>query len=98
MNINEINYINIVGRSLGYHLTNGETFIGVSMRSSFSKETKELLNYSNLFFIGPAFIINLDNIDTIQNTMVKFKNGDTTYLARSAMEKLLEKWKSYITE
>lgn len=98
INLDEINYINIIGRSLGYHLTNGETFNGISMRSSFSKETKELLNYSNLFFIAPAFIINLDNIDTIQNTKVKFKNGDTTYLARSAMEKLLEKWKSYITE
>lgn len=94
--LQDLNYIDIVGRNIRYHLSDGREFDGQTLRQSFSKEIEYLLIKPELYFIQPSLIINLTNIETLFADHAKFDNGDVVYFPKAAYERLKETWKNYI--
>lgn len=86
-------YVNIEGRSICYHLTDGYDIRTNALRKSF-KETvnKNLLTNNTFLFLKPALIINLEKIVTInKDDMIEFDNGVFYPISKVQREKILKR-------
>jgi hypothetical protein len=76
--IKNINYVNIEGRCLAYHLINKEVKYSKSMINSFLKEIHPLENKNGMYQAGYGIFVNLLNISAINifEKIIYFENGD----------------------
>ena len=95
--IKDLNYVDISGRNLCYHLTNGKTVDSQCIRTSFAKEVGNLVNNKHLHFIAPSLLINLSHIKAMYKDYLILDNDETVYFPRRAYEKLHTAWKEYYT-
>ena len=93
----DIQYINIVGRNLCYHLVTGETITGQTLRTAYKRYIKQLEYHSNFVTIGLSVTINLDEVDTVEGSKVIFKNGDIIYIAAKHQKELEQLWYKYLS-
>ena len=60
--IRHLNYVDIEGRSLCYHMSYGYIQANRTLRTSFEKAMYPYLKHENLLFLKPSLLINLSNI------------------------------------
>ena len=92
--IKDINYINVEGRNITYHLID-ETLTGPSIRKKFS-ETVVATDFGPHFtLVSPTIMVNTKNIDYYDKDKIVFKNKDEIYLPKNAYKKNKGSLKSY---
>lgn len=96
--IKDINYVNIEDRSACYHLNTGNTIKSLKLRTSFNKATNHLLVNTNLYFLSPGLILNLENIENINQSFVNFKNGSNYPIPKKSEDLIRETWLKALTE
>lgn len=83
VNSEELNYINIEGRRLCYHMSDGDEIYSKSLRESFAATLKDsALGNRDYIFLPPAVIVNERQIKKIDKEKVIFRNGDFCYLSK----------------
>lgn len=90
--IRHLNYVDIEGRSLHYHLSYGELQDGRILRTSFEKAMCPYFKHENLLFLKPSLLINLSNIKALKKDSILFKNGDILYYPGKYYDLIKEKW------
>lgn len=90
--VNKLNYVNIVHRSLRFYMTYGKQIDSQTLRQSFYKEVQPMLKHTELYFMAPSLLVNLENIKELYPDHIIFKNGDITYYPKTQYEKLRTAW------
>lgn len=93
----DIQYVNIEGRNLCYHLVTGQVIIGQTLRTAYKRYVKQLEYHSNFVTIGLSVTINLDEIDTVKNCKITFKGGNILYIATKHQKELEQLWYKYLS-
>ena len=90
--VNKLNYVNIAHRSLRFYMTYGKQIDSQTLRQSFYKEVQPMLKHTELYFMAPSLLVNLENIKELYPDHIIFKNGDITYYPKTQYEKLRTAW------
>lgn len=86
--IPNINYVNIEGRSLVYHLIDKNETTS-TIQTSFKKAT-HLINHPSFIFLAPALLINLYNIKVLNDDNIIFYNNDKCYIPKTKYKLIYE--------
>lgn len=92
---NLLNYINIEGRSLCYHLTDGTIFDGSALRNSFLKSIVPLNTHPSFYLVGTSLLINLSNVDAMNDTKVIFEDGSYVFIPKVHKETFHDVWLNF---
>lgn len=95
LSINEVNYINIEGRNLCYHLINGENEYSYTLTTSFKKAITPLDQHELLCFLPPSLLLNITKVRTIGTNYVIFENKDTLYVPTTQRKVIQAKWEEF---
>ena len=93
--VNQLNYINIVRRCLCYHLSEGGTFDGQTLRGSFEKAITPLQEHPYLLFLQPSLLVNINNIKVLNNDNIIFDNDEQLFFPKKAYDQVVERWKKF---
>lgn len=93
----DIQYVNIEGRNLCYHLVTGETVIGQTLRTAYKQYVKQLECHSNFVTIGLSVTINLDEVNTVEDCKIIFKGGNVIYIATKHQKELERLWHQHLS-
>lgn len=88
--IDDINYINIERRNLCIHTLDNKKIMGCCLRQSFREETKKLIKFQELYLIGNALIINLNNVKNIYSNYIEFINDAQIYYPPKYYKELIQ--------
>lgn len=89
----ELNYVNIDQRSLGFHFVDHSITKSVCLRCSFEKAIAVYLeNNPQYFLVNIGLMVNLNNIKTLYNNHIEFDNGDIVYYPTTKYKKLKKVW------
>jgi hypothetical protein len=92
INVENINYVDIIKRNLCYHLNNNTEVISVTIRKAFKTYVDALIHNDNFVFIEPAFLINLSQIARIDTDHITFKNGAIVYVNKKQYAEIYAIW------
>lgn len=95
LQISELNYINIEGRNLCYHLVNNEKFFSKSLTSSFKKAITPLDKHEMLLFLHPSLLINIAKIRIIDTNVIYFDNGEKINVSSKSREIIQKEWEEF---
>ena len=90
--VNKLNYVNIVNRNLRFYMDCGKQIDSQSLRQSFAKEVEPMLKHIELYFMPPSLIVNLDNIKELYPDHMIFKSGESAYYPKTQYDKLRAAW------
>lgn len=93
--VNKLNYIDIVNRNLRFYMDCGKEIDSQTLRQSFAKEIEPMLKHKELYFMAPSLLFNLDNIKELYPNHMIFKNGTKAYYPKTQYEKLRAAWFEY---
>lgn len=93
--INELNYVDIIGRTLCYHLANRQDLYSSTLTSSFKKAISPLDKHDLLLFIKPSLLINISKIKMINNNKIVFENETWIPVASTQRKIIQEEWESF---
>lgn len=91
----EIEYINIEGRNICYHLRDGSMILGPALRGMFRDAVSQFFNKPDFFFLQPSLIVNLENIEEMNREHIIFDNGEIYYLPKHGYDKIMQVWSYY---
>lgn len=94
--IKDLNYIDIVHRSLCFHEINQNT-TGFIVRQSFEKEVQKYLKHEELFLLKPSLVVNVSNIKILAEDHAVFRNGAILYYPKTKYKELREYWHNYFS-
>ena len=92
---NNILYIELVGRSLVYHLINGQTVESITLRTSFSDAIQELLQDNRFSLCGASLLVNLHHIVMVKTEEVVFKNNVCLFISKRLAKELRSVWSEF---
>lgn len=93
---NDLNYVNIEQRSLGFHFTNKTMIKSISMRCAFEKAVQEYLDANKEYYlVSVGLLVNLNNIKTLYSNHIEFENGDIIYYPSTKYKKLKKIWTGF---
>lgn len=95
LQISELNYVNIEGRSLCYHLVNDEKFYSNSLTGSFKKAITPLDKHEMLLFLHPALLLNVSKIRIIDTNIIYFENGEKINVSSKSREIIQKEWEAF---
>lgn len=95
--IKNINYVNIEGRCLAYHLIDKEVKYSKSMINSFLKEIHPLENKNGMYQAGYGIFVNLLNISAINifEKIIYFENGDQVEIPKNKIKEVYNAWEKF---
>ena len=93
--VREIVYGELVGHCVQYHLRDGSTLKGMSVRTSFREAVSPLLEHSRFILCATSFLVNLSFVDMIEPTGLKLVNGGTVPLSRALRTEVTNCWLDY---
>ncbi len=89
----DILYVDIVNRSLAYHLKDENSVEGLTLRVPFMEAVASLLGGKTFVTCGASVVINVDNVDAVDREKVTFKGGSTLFPSKNACASFYEKMK-----
>lgn len=95
LQINELNCIDIQGRSLCYHLTNGIQMHSSTLTTSFVKAIAPLDAHDLLLFIKPSLLVNISKIKMIDTNKIYFENDEWLPVASTVRKIIQEEWEKF---
>ena len=95
--IKNINYVNIEGRCLAYHLIDKEVKYSKSMVNSFLKEIHPLENKTGMYQAGYGIFVNLLNISAINifEKVIYFENRDQVKIPKNKIKEVYNAWEKF---
>lgn len=93
--IKHLNYINIINRSLCYHLANQNDCYSLSLTGSFKKAISPLDKHDLLLFISPSLLINISKIKMIDTNIITFDDNTTFYASVPQRKIIYEEWTKF---
>lgn len=88
-----INYVNIEGRCLSYHLDNNTKCKSCTIRGSFAESVYPLDKNDSFIFLEPSLLINLKNIKVLSKDNIIFESGEKMYFPKTKHDRIEAKWK-----
>ena len=93
INTDDILYIDIVNRSLAYHLKGDDSVEGMTLRVPFMEAVGFLLGSKNFVTCGNRVVVNVENIDSVDKEKVVFKEGSMLFPSKTACASFYDKIK-----
>ncbi len=93
--LDDILYIERVGRSMRYYLTDGKTVDSRPIRSSFRDAAIPLLSDSRFSRCGASFILNLHHVKQVTREAAILDSGERVPLSRAAYGEVKRAWMEY---
>lgn len=88
-----INYVNIEGRCLSYHLDDNTKCKSCTIRGSFAESVHPLDKNDSFIFLEPSLLINLKNIKVLGKDNIVFESGEKMYFPKTKHDRIEAKWK-----
>lgn len=98
VSLDDILYVELCSRIPHYHLADGNTIKGLTVRSSFRETIKGLLQDMRFFPCGASYVLNLHHIKSISKTEVLLSNEQQISIPRRVHIELLNAWTDYWLE
>ena len=95
LNFDDIYYVELVRKSLCFHMINGETVVSTSQRISFMEAVAQLFTDDRFAPCGASFAINLFYIKSIEKNNVIFTDETILEVPKKAGITLKTKWLDY---
>ena len=95
LNFDDIYYVELVRKSLCFHMTNGETVVSTSQRISFMEAVAQLFTDDRFAPCGASFAINMFYIKSIEKNNVIFTDETILEVPKKAGITLKTKWLDY---
>ena len=91
-----INYVNIEGRCLSYHLDDDTKCKSCTIRGSFAESVHPLDTNDSFIFLEPSLLINLRNIKVLGKDNIVFESEEKMYFPKTKHDRIEAKWKEYL--
>lgn len=91
----DIMYVELVRKSLCFHLADGTEMSSLSQRDAFSQCVSPLLTDKRFSLAGTSMCLNLFFVKSVGKDSVLLKNGETLYLSKKACLSLRADWLDY---
>lgn len=95
LNFDDIYYVELVRKSLCFHMVNGETVVSTSQRISFMEAVAQLFTDDRFAPCGASFAINMFYIKSIEKNIVIFADETILEVPKKAGISLKTKWLDY---
>lgn len=95
INYDNIQYAELDGKNIVYHLTSGTSVTGPAIRTSFAEAAQELLNDRRFKLCGPSKLVNLHHITCVESDALVFRNGVKLYISKRASREMLSVWSDF---
>lgn len=92
INLDDINYVELLKRRLYYHLSDGTTIISTTLHTTFEKTVQDLTKDSRFMMGGVSYVMNLHQIASIKEKQVNFKNGSSITPPRKYIPIIKSQW------
>ena len=91
----DIVYVELVRKSLCFHLIDGTEINSLSQRDAFSQCVSPMLTDKRFALTGTSMCINLFFVKSVGKDSVLLKNGETLYVSKKACLSLRADWLDY---
>ena len=88
----ELQYAELYGRCVRYHLTGGEMLESVSLQKSFRDEVADFLADSTFLLCGASYLINLAFVTQVDKSFLYMKDGTRVPLPRKNAPQIRTTW------
>lgn len=95
VHLDDIVYVELVRKSLSFHLINGAEINSLSQRDAFSQCVAPLLVDKRFALTGTSMCLNLFFVKSVGKDSVLLKSGETLYLSKKACMSLRADWLDY---
>ena len=95
IDIEEINYVELLKRRLYYHLIDDTEIVSVSLHGSFKEANASLLEDERFVMCGASYVINLHQIKQITQEDINFNNHTTLEPPIRSLPTLKNQWYDY---
>lgn len=92
---NTILYADMVKRMITYHLTDGNTIEGITIRTTFAEAVQDLLAAEHFVLSTASSAVNLHYITMVDKDSVVFQNGEQFYIGVRAGRQLRNIWNDF---
>ena len=95
VHFDDILYVELVRKSLCFHLADGSEICSLSQRDAFSQCVSPLLTDKRFSLAGTSMCLNLFFVKSVSKDSVLLKNGTSLYLSKKACLSLRADWLDY---
>lgn len=92
LDFDRILYVELVRKTVVYHLIDGKTLESISIRSTFSEAIQPLLRDRRFILCGSAKVGNLHYVSQLDAENLFFRNGTSLYIGRRSGRELRSAW------
>ena len=96
INVNEISFIEQKERRIVYHMTNNKTYTTTSIRGKFIDEVPFKFDMYNFINCHHSFIVNMNQISSIDDYSFTMKNGDSIPISKRALKSVRDTYVKYL--
>lgn len=95
LSIRSILYGELSGRRIQYHLSDGTTVEGLTLRSSFRDTVAPLLAHKEFVLCAASFVVNLSFVERLDRSGLQLKGGGRLPVSRTFRDQLTDRWMDY---
>lgn len=96
--VRSIVYGELVGHCIQYHLADGSTIMGMSLRTSFRNAAAPLLAHRGVILCAASFFVNLSFVEMIEPSGLRLIQGGVLPLSRALRTEVTNQWLDYHLE
>ena len=91
-------YGELAGRCVQYHLSDGSTIEGMSLRGSFQNAVGALLEDRRFVLCSASFLVNLSFVEMVDPSGLRLAGGGTLPVSRPLRAEVTSRWLDYCLE
>lgn len=95
IDLDDINYIELLKRRVHYYLSNQTTIISTTLHETFENAMKDVLKDNRFMMCGVSYVVNLHQIVSIRELQIIFKNSDISNPPRKYISAIKSQWLEY---
>ena len=95
LSLENVQYAALEGKTVVYHLINGDTLEGVGIRTAFAEAVQELLQDKRFMLCGTSMAVNLSHVSAVENEALTFRNGKKLFISKRAGRELRSGWTDF---
>lgn len=88
----DVAYVDIVCRTLCYHMTDGTVIPTANLREPFRIAARPLIDSPDFAMGGPSLLVNLTKVRSFSNHTIVFTYGETLVPSHNAYKEILRHW------
>ena len=95
LSLENVQYAALEGKTVVYHLINGDTLEGVGIRTAFAEAVQELLQDKRFMLCGTSMAVNLSHVSAVESEALIFRNGKKLFISKRAGRELRSGWTDF---